>query len=121
MRETPKLCVFHSSDNPLGWEKIYSGVSLLENFNDNNNSLDCLATTILFEPWEDRNDIDKLCEAILRVMPVKLEELIEKINQSEGENVTCVIADGSCGWALEVARKMKIKRVVTILYPKVDS
>nr|XP_004306080.2 PREDICTED: UDP-glycosyltransferase 83A1-like [Fragaria vesca subsp. vesca] len=64
------------------------------------------------ELWEDRNDLGKLSEAIQRVMPMKLEELIEKINQEEGDKVTCVIADESCGWALEVARKMQIRRVV---------
>ncbi|KAL6135524.1 hypothetical protein ACLB2K_067751 [Fragaria x ananassa] len=61
------------------------------------------------EPWEDRNDLGKLCEAILRVMPGKLEELIEKIKEEEGE-VSCIIADESNGWALEVAEKMKIKK-----------
>ena len=64
------------------------------------------------ELWEDRNDLGKLSEAIQRVMPVKLEELIEKINKGEGDKVTCVIVDESCGWALEVARKMQIRRVV---------
>ncbi|KAL6135526.1 hypothetical protein ACLB2K_067753 [Fragaria x ananassa] len=64
------------------------------------------------ELWEDRNDLGKLSEAIQRVMPMKLEELIEKINQEEGDKVTCVIADESCGWALEVARKIQIRRVV---------
>ncbi|XP_004306078.1 PREDICTED: UDP-glycosyltransferase 83A1 [Fragaria vesca subsp. vesca] len=63
------------------------------------------------EPWEDRNDLGKLCEAILRVMPGKLEELIEKIKEEEGDKVSCIIADESNGWALEVAEKMKIKKV----------
>ncbi|KAH0969506.1 hypothetical protein GBA52_028591 [Prunus armeniaca] len=44
-------------------------------------------------------------------MPGKLEELIENINQGEGDKVTCVIADENCAWALEVAEKMKLKRV----------
>ncbi|XP_050380912.1 UDP-glycosyltransferase 83A1-like [Argentina anserina] len=62
------------------------------------------------EPWEDRNELGKLCEAILRVMPEKLEELIEKINEEEGNKVACIIADEGNGWALEVAEKMKIKK-----------
>ncbi|PQQ13408.1 UDP-glycosyltransferase 83A1-like [Prunus yedoensis var. nudiflora] len=63
------------------------------------------------EPWEDRNELGQLCEAIQRVMPGKLEELIEKINKGKGDKVTCVIADESSGWALEVAEKLNIRRV----------
>lgn len=62
------------------------------------------------EAWEERNDLGKLCEAILSVMPGKLEELIRKINQVEGDKIVCVIADENCGWALDVAEKMKIRR-----------
>jgi hypothetical protein len=62
------------------------------------------------DPWEDRTDLGKLCEAIFRVMPRKLEELIEDINRSEGDHITCVVTDISMGWALEVAEKMKIPR-----------
>lgn len=38
---------------------------------------------------EDRNELGKLSEAILRVMPGKLEELIEDINRLKGDNITC--------------------------------
>ncbi|PON83475.1 UDP-glucuronosyl/UDP-glucosyltransferase [Trema orientale] len=62
------------------------------------------------EPWEDRNDLGKLCEATQKIMRVKLEELITKINESESDKITCVIADESFGWALEVAEKLNIKR-----------
>ncbi|KAH7845931.1 hypothetical protein Vadar_007641 [Vaccinium darrowii] len=62
------------------------------------------------EQWEDRNDLQKLTESTLKIMPGKLEELIEKINGSDNKKITCVIADGSQGWALEVAKKMRIRR-----------
>lgn len=62
------------------------------------------------DPWEDRTDLGKLSEAIFRVMPGKLEELIEDINSSEDDHITCVITDYNMGWALEVAEKMKIPR-----------
>lgn len=62
------------------------------------------------EAWEDRNELGKLTKAILRVMPGKLEELIEKINGTKNDKVTCVIADESMGWALKVAEKMGIRR-----------
>lgn len=62
------------------------------------------------EPWEDRNDLGKLCESLVKVMPGKLEELIKEINnKEEGGKITCVIADVHVGVTLEVAEKLKIK------------
>ncbi|KAK6155023.1 hypothetical protein DH2020_009271 [Rehmannia glutinosa] len=63
------------------------------------------------EPWEDRRDLAKITEAIFRVPPVKLESLIVKINEEEGgDKITCVIADATMAWALEVAEKLGIRR-----------
>ncbi|GFZ19246.1 UDP-Glycosyltransferase superfamily protein [Actinidia rufa] len=59
---------------------------------------------------EDRNDLVKLTESIFQVMPGKLEELIEKINGSDDNMITCLVADENMGWALEVAQKMQISR-----------
>ncbi|XP_044468881.1 UDP-glycosyltransferase 83A1-like [Mangifera indica] len=62
------------------------------------------------EPWEDRNDLGKLCESLVKVMPGKLEEIIKEINnKEEGGKITCVIADVHVGVTLEVAEKLKIK------------
>ncbi|KAK9996206.1 hypothetical protein SO802_020892 [Lithocarpus litseifolius] len=48
---------------------------------------------------------------MLKVMPVHLKDMIEKINQSnDGDQISCVIASIAVGWALEVAEKMGIKR-----------
>ncbi|KAK9996207.1 hypothetical protein SO802_020893 [Lithocarpus litseifolius] len=48
---------------------------------------------------------------MLKVMPVHLKDLIEKINQSnDDDQISCVIASIGVGWALEVAEKMGIKR-----------
>ncbi|XP_027153912.1 UDP-glycosyltransferase 83A1-like [Coffea eugenioides] len=63
------------------------------------------------ESWEDRNDAGKLMKAIFCVMPAKLEALIEKINQSESDKITCIIADEFLGLALEVAKKMGVRAV----------
>nr|XP_027098278.1 UDP-glycosyltransferase 83A1-like isoform X1 [Coffea arabica] len=63
------------------------------------------------ESWEDRNDLGKLTKTIFRVMPAKLEALMEKINESETEKITCLITDESMGWALEIAKKMGVKAV----------
>ncbi|XP_058773236.1 UDP-glycosyltransferase 83A1 [Vicia villosa] len=47
-------------------------------------------------------------ESVLNVMPKKVEELIECIHGSENEKITCVLADQSIGWALEIAEKKGI-------------
>lgn len=62
------------------------------------------------EPWEDRNDIAKLTQAIFRVMPGELEQLVKDIDRTDVNKITCIIADETMGWALQVAEKMKIKR-----------
>ncbi|KAH9753150.1 UDP-glycosyltransferase 83A1 [Citrus sinensis] len=64
------------------------------------------------EPWEDRNDLGKLIEKCLQVMPGKLEKLIEEINSREDEKIDCFIADGNTGWSMEVAKKMNVRGAV---------
>ena len=63
------------------------------------------------EDGENRNDIGKLTESIRKVVPKKLEMLIEDINNSDSNKITCVVAEESFGWALEVAKKMGIRPV----------
>ncbi|KAD6795990.1 hypothetical protein E3N88_06886 [Mikania micrantha] len=63
------------------------------------------------EPSEDRNDIVRALEAIHRVMPGKLEELIETINKTDDDKISCVIADLGKAWAIQVAEKLRIQRV----------
>ncbi|KAL2528684.1 UDP-glycosyltransferase 83A1 [Forsythia ovata] len=58
----------------------------------------------------DRNVPGKLTEAVYKVMPRKIMELIQEMNISEDEKITCVIADQSLGWAQEVAKNMEIRR-----------
>ncbi|KAF6146433.1 hypothetical protein GIB67_037733 [Kingdonia uniflora] len=60
------------------------------------------------EPGEDQNNLDKLCDSILRFMPTYLEDLIGKINGSSDSKITCVIADEFMGWAVGVVKKMRI-------------
>ena len=63
------------------------------------------------EPGDDRNDLTKLTESVLKFMPAHFKDLIEKINKSDDDDqISCVIADTTVGWALEVAEKMGIKR-----------
>ena len=44
-------------------------------------------------------------------MPMKLEQLVNDINRQEDDRITCVIANESMGWALEVVEKLKIVKV----------
>ncbi|KAJ1398770.1 UDP-glycosyltransferase family, conserved site [Sesbania bispinosa] len=62
------------------------------------------------ESLEERKRPGKSSEAVLKVMPEKVEELIECINGSESEKITCVLADQSIGWALDIADKKGIRR-----------
>jgi hypothetical protein len=63
------------------------------------------------DPGDDRTDVLKVTESILENMPGHFKDLIEKINPSnDDEQISCIIADASFGWALEVAEKMGIKR-----------
>ncbi|ESW23302.1 hypothetical protein PHAVU_004G035300 [Phaseolus vulgaris] len=62
------------------------------------------------ESSEERKKPGKSSGAVLKVMPEKVEELIECINGSESERITCVLADQSIGWALDIAEKKGIRR-----------
>nr|GEW57450.1 UDP-glycosyltransferase 83A1-like [Tanacetum cinerariifolium] len=64
------------------------------------------------EPWEDRNDLGLLTETMFRVMPEKLEELINNINNTDDAKITCIIADYCMGWISKVAQKMGIRLAV---------
>ena len=67
------------------------------------------------EPGDDRNDTIKLFNSFLEVMPGHFKDLIEKINESNDEHISCVITDGMVVPALEVVEKMGIK--MAILWP----
>ncbi|PKI32972.1 hypothetical protein CRG98_046646 [Punica granatum] len=61
-------------------------------------------------PGENRNDLEKITEVMFRVMPGKLQKLIEEINRKEEDRITCVLSDACVSWPIEVAVKMKIPR-----------
>ncbi|KAI4352480.1 hypothetical protein L6164_006730 [Bauhinia variegata] len=62
-------------------------------------------------PEDDRNDLAKLCLAMLSTIPSMLVKLIETINGLDGgiNRITCIVADAYMAWALEVANKLGIK------------
>ena len=65
-----------------------------------------------FELVDGQTDIVKLTESVHRTMPRYLEDFILKFNQSNmNEQITCVVADTSVGWALEVSKKVGVKAV----------
>lgn len=49
-------------------------------------------------------------EAILRIMPGKVVELIEQINASDNDKISCILADQTIGWALDIAEQKGIQR-----------
>ncbi|MCD7458955.1 hypothetical protein HAX54_039679 [Datura stramonium] len=79
--------------------------------NDVRNKISLVSIPDGLGPEEDRTDLKKLTEAIAQVMPGKLEEVINLINECDENGVSCVIADQNLGWALGVAEKLNIRRV----------
>ncbi|KAK7273331.1 hypothetical protein RIF29_14380 [Crotalaria pallida] len=77
-----------------------------------NNDIQLVSIPDGLEDGEDRNDLGKLTEAIPEVMPKRLEMLIEEINKFDNDKISCIVADGNMGWALEVAKKMGIRPVL---------
>lgn len=87
-------------------------VNALSNNYDFGDGINLVTIPDGLEPWEDRKDLGKLTPAMHRVMPGKLQEMIESINKSDDDDkITCVIADVSIGWALEIADKLSIMPV----------
>lgn len=74
--------------------------------------MDMVSITDGLDSWEDRSDLGKLTESIMKTMPGKLEELIKTINNEGAHKVTCVIADGCAAWAIRVAKKTGTKSAV---------
>ena len=62
------------------------------------------------EDGEDRNQLGKSIEKLCQVMPRELKEFIEKVNRSENDKITCVLADLNMGLSLEVAAELGIRR-----------
>ena len=60
------------------------------------------------ELQEDKKRPGKMTQGIWQFMPQKVEQLMEEINKTDADGITCVVADQSIGWALEIAAKMGI-------------
>ncbi|KAK8693349.1 hypothetical protein V6N13_070934 [Hibiscus sabdariffa] len=63
------------------------------------------------EDGEDRNQLGKLTESLCRVMPRQLNDLIHKVNASDDDKISCVLADINLGLALDVAAELGIPTV----------
>ncbi|KAH6774581.1 hypothetical protein C2S52_002437 [Perilla frutescens var. hirtella] len=65
------------------------------------------------ESQQDRNDHGRLAEATLKIIPEKLQALIQEMNGThESDEVTCVLADFYMSSTLQAAEKLCIKRAV---------
>ncbi|KAJ0098837.1 hypothetical protein Patl1_21716 [Pistacia atlantica] len=62
------------------------------------------------ESPEDRYQLEKHAESVLKLFPKKVEELIEQINATDSDKITCVVADLMHGWAMEIAAAKGIGR-----------
>ncbi|XVF58418.1 hypothetical protein PTKIN_Ptkin07bG0065200 [Pterospermum kingtungense] len=62
------------------------------------------------EDGDNRNDPTKLTLGMIEVMAGELKKLIEKINSSEDDMITCVVADMGLGWAVLLAAELGIKK-----------
>ncbi|GMI67015.1 hypothetical protein like AT3G02100 [Hibiscus trionum] len=60
------------------------------------------------EDGEDRNQFGKLTQRLCQVMPTQLKELIHKVNASDDDKISCVLADVCLGLALDVAAELGI-------------
>ncbi|KAK8566002.1 hypothetical protein V6N13_021073 [Hibiscus sabdariffa] len=63
------------------------------------------------EDGEDRNQIGKLTESLCQVMPRQLKDLIHKVNASDDDKISCVLADICLGLTLDVAAELGIPTV----------
>ncbi|KAG1341972.1 UDP-glycosyltransferase 83A1 [Cocos nucifera] len=61
------------------------------------------------ESEEDRKNLGRVNDGFLKKMPIFLEELIQRSNESGDDKITCMIIDVSMAWALEVAKKMGLR------------
>ncbi|XP_022850737.1 UDP-glycosyltransferase 83A1-like [Olea europaea var. sylvestris] len=63
----------------------------------------------------DVSIIGEAAEALLEAIATEIinyfQKLIERINGSESDKISCIIAETSLGWAIEIAEKMGIKKV----------
>ncbi|TYH42732.1 hypothetical protein ES332_D11G082200v1 [Gossypium tomentosum] len=78
---------------------------------DKNGLLHLLSVPDGLEDGEDRNQLGKLTESLCQVMPTQLKELIHKVNGSDDDKISCVLADISMGLALDVAVELGIPTV----------
>lgn len=62
------------------------------------------------ESWEDRMDFAKSVEAMSKAVPGELEALIESINTSQSDAVTCIITDVYMARITQVNEKFCLKR-----------
>ncbi|XP_072977343.1 UDP-glycosyltransferase 83A1-like [Typha angustifolia] len=66
-------------------------------------------------PEEERNALGRLSDGLQQTVPLLLEELITKSNETRDCRITCMIADLNMGWALEIAKKMALRSA--LLWP----
>lgn len=116
MMEFAKKLVHHGCkvtfvNTEFNHNKVMKAMSSKKDDDDCGDGLELVSIPDGLEDGDNRFNLEKLRESMLRVMPGKLEELIEKAKNVDNRRITCVVAEGYTGWAMEVARNMGIKTV----------
>ncbi|KAI3454739.1 hypothetical protein Pfo_011402 [Paulownia fortunei] len=94
-------------------EKILaSALSDQQEDSEENNNIVLTSIPDRLAPEDDRNDGFKLLGGLKSTMASALTDLIEKINCSNSdEKISCIIADITVGWILEIAEEMAAEPV----------
>ncbi|KAM0944476.1 putative trans-zeatin O-beta-D-glucosyltransferase [Dioscorea sansibarensis] len=72
-------------------------------------SINFISITDGMQPEDDRNDIAKLCHALMTFMPLHLLQLINTMHIQESDKPTCFIADEGMAWALDISKKTGLR------------
>ncbi|XP_073159083.1 UDP-glycosyltransferase 83A1-like [Henckelia pumila] len=84
-----------------------------ENQDHNTNNIVLTSIPDGLSSEDDRNDVFKLIESLRGTMADSLTDLIGRINRENVEEpVSCIIADITVGWVLEIAEKMGAEPIV---------
>ncbi|XP_073136801.1 UDP-glycosyltransferase 83A1-like [Henckelia pumila] len=88
--------------------------SMSKKGNHMHEAIDLVSIPDGLEPWDDRSDLGKLTETLVKEMPGNLAALIGEINAKGRDEITCVVSDYWLGWSLEVAQRFGVKRVAFV-------
>lgn len=72
--------------------------------------IDLVSVSDGLQSWEERTDFAKSIEVLSKAMPGELEALIESINTTQSDAVTCIITDVFMAWITQANEKFCLKK-----------